>query len=105
MKKIIIALGLALITSSAFAHHTAGLAAHQARQAATANSSASQGALTPTIPSAYVTRARRPNIISDPQSCVKRFGEHCVLPDNEPVSLDLGDTDLSKHDIRTTKPE
>ena len=101
MKKLIIALGILLISASALANHTAGLEAHQAQGGYGVNINASGGAIVSPKLRLYLNQSssRQPNIITDPVSCIEKWGDACLETDSSiatPV-LDLGDTSVSEH--------
>ena len=50
------------------------------------------------ITSVVTNQTKQRNIITDPQSCSERWGDHCVAPVVVvPAVLDLGDTTIQEH--------
>ncbi len=97
MKKIILAIGILLMSASAFANHLTGLKQHQAGQS-TNGVQIILGSQLPITSSVYTSNTKRQNIITDPQSCIDRWGDNCVGPVvPESVALDLGDINISDH--------
>jgi hypothetical protein len=101
MKKLIIALGILLVSASALANHTAGLEAHQAQGGYGVNINSGGGAIVTPKLGLYLNQssARQPNIITDPVSCVEKWGDACLETDDgiETPQLDLGQTTISEH--------
>ena len=96
MKKIILAIGILLMSASAFANHLTGLKQHQAGQSSTGQQ-IQLGTQLP-ITSVVTNQTKQRNIITDPQSCSERWGDHCVAPVVVvPAVLDLGDTTIQEH--------
>jgi hypothetical protein len=101
MKKLtLITLGMLLVSASALADHTSGLKAHQAGQHTygTHVAGGSVGIVTPKA-GLYVNQssARQPNIVTDPVSCVEKWGDACLETDGsvETPTLDLGEISVS----------
>jgi len=95
MKTLIIALGILLMSASAFANHTTGLKQHQAGQSTTGQQ-LQLGSQAPIAQAVFTKQSKRRNIITDPQSCIDRWGDNCVDPVVfEPVALDLGDINVA----------
>ena len=102
MKKIIITLGILLMSASAIADHTSGLKQHQAGQNHYgSNIEVSGAAITLPKGALYLNRssARQPNIVTDPVSCIEKWGDACLETDNsvETPQLDLGQTTVIEH--------
>jgi hypothetical protein len=97
MKKLILALGILLMSASVFANHLTGLKQHQSGQS-TNGQLIQQGSQLPIAQAVYTSNTKRQNIITDPQSCIDRWGDHCVDPVvPEAVALDLGDITVADH--------
>ena len=90
-----IVLGMLLVSASAFANHTSGLKAHQAGQHTygTHVAGGGVGVVTPKV-GLFINQssARQPNIVTDPVSCVEKWGDACLETDDsvETPTLDLG---------------
>jgi hypothetical protein len=102
MKKLIIILGMFLVSASALADHTTGLKQHQAGQNHFgSNIEVSGAAITLPKGALYLNRssARQPNIVTDPVSCVEKWGDACLETDDsiETPQLDLGQTSIIEH--------
>lgn len=101
MKKLIIIFGMLLMSASALADHTSGLKQHQAgKYGASVDTGGSVGVVTPKA-GLFLNQssARQPNIITDPVSCVEKWGDACLETDEQVVvpTLDLGDTNVQEH--------
>ena len=100
MKKFIIALGILLVSASAIANHTAGLEAHQAQGGYGVNINASGGAIVSPKLRLYLNQSssRQPNIITDPVSCIEKWGDACLETDDaiETPQLDLGEISVQE---------
>ncbi len=102
MKKLILALGILLMSASVFANHLTGLKQYQAGQS-TNGVQLQLGSQLP-ITSVVTTQVKQRNIITDPQSCSERWGDNCVAPVvAEPVALDLGDINIADHLVESTE--
>jgi hypothetical protein len=101
MKKLITALGILLVSASAFANHTAGLEAHQAQGGYGVNINSSGGGIVTPKLGLYINQSssNQPNIITDPVSCIEKWGDACLETDDgiETPQLDLGETNISEH--------
>jgi len=102
MKKLIITLGILLVSAGAFADHTTGLKQHNAGQNHYGSNIEVSGAAIVTPKGAlYLNRnsARQPNIVTDPVSCIEKWGDACLDTDAsiETPQLDLGQTTISEH--------
>jgi len=101
-----IVLGMLLVSASAFADHTSGLKSHQAGQHTygthVAGGGSSVGVVSPKV-GLYVNHssARQPNIVTDPVSCVEKWGDACLdLETSESATnnptLDLGEINVQE---------
>ena len=96
MKTFLIAIGLSLVTASALASHTTGIADFRAAQGNSGVSiNGSGGGITTPNGSVYINQpsAQQPNIVTDPVSCIEKWGDACLEMDTaaEPtLALDLG---------------
>lgn len=102
MKKLIIILGMFLMSASAIADHTAGLKQHQAGQNHYGSNIDVSGAALVTPKGALFlnhSSARQPNIITDPVSCIEKWGDACLDTDEQVTvpTLDLGNTSVQEH--------
>ena len=100
MKTFLIAIGLSLVTASALASHTTGIADFRAAQGNSGVSiNGSGGGITTPNGSVYINQpsARQPNIVTDPVSCVEKWGDACLETDGsvETPTLDLGEISVS----------
>ncbi len=105
MKKLIIALGIFLMSASAFADHTTGLKQHRAQNHYGSSIAISGGAIITPKGSLFLNRhsANQPNIITDPVSCVEKWGDACLETDDgiETPQLDLGEINVIEHLVTT----
>ena len=96
-----IVLGMLLMSASALADHTSGLKSHQAGQHTygTHVAGGSVGVVTPKV-GLFINQssARQPNIITDPVSCVEKWGDACLETDEtvEAAPLDLGEISVQE---------
>lgn len=96
MKTILIIIGLSLVTASALANHTTGVADFRAAQGNSGVSiNGSGGGITTPNGSVYINQpsAQQPNIVTDPVSCIEKWGDACLEMDTaaKPApALDLG---------------
>jgi len=101
MKKLIITLGILLMSASAIADHTTGLKSHQAQINTGTSVAATGGAIVTPKLGLFINQssARQPNIITDPVSCVEKFGDACLVTDErvDTPQLDLGQTNITEH--------
>jgi hypothetical protein len=92
MKKIIL-LGLLLVSASASAHHTTGLDKYQAAEQSS-GISVTGGSITTPKAGLYLNQSssRQPNIVTDPVSCIEKWGDACLEADTNTTApiLDLG---------------
>src|SRR5210317_949971 len=102
MKTILIAIGLFLVSISSFAHHTTGAADFRATQGNSGVSINGSGAgISTPNGSVYVNQpsARQPNIVTDPVSCIEKWGDACLEMDTTATTtdptLDLGEISVS----------
>jgi hypothetical protein len=102
MKTILIAIGLFLVSINSFAHHTTGAADFRATQGNSGVSINGSGAgISTPNGSVYVNQpsARQPNIVTDPVSCIEKWGDACLEMDTtvdaHSPSLDLGTISVS----------
>lgn len=86
MNRLIVAIGFALITGVASANHT------NYTPSVTAGATITQrgvGTVNTVNTGVAVRESRRRDIITDPRSCVEKWGEECIPATPEPVKLDL----------------
>jgi hypothetical protein len=96
-----IVLGMLLVSANALADHTSGLKAYQAGQHTSGSHVAggSVGVVTPSV-GLFVNQnsARQPNIVTDPVSCIEKWGDACLETDDsvETPTLDLGEISVQE---------
>ena len=106
MKKTILTIGILLMSASALANHTTGLKQHQGQVAASSGKSVTINGKAPIIPQAHVNRARETNVVTDPQSCSERWGDHCAQPEqHDPAVLDLGEISIEEQIVPADEGE
>lgn len=98
MKKLIIVLSMLLMSATAAANHLTGLKSHQSGQHTygTHVAGGSVGVVTPKG-ALFINQAssRQPNIVTDPVSCIEKWGDACLdfdlsINGGETPALDLG---------------
>lgn len=102
MKKLIIILGMFLMSASAIADHTSGLKQHQAGHYGS-NVEVSGAAIATPKAALFLNQssARQPTIVTDPVSCIEKWGDACLELETSAAAptpaLDLGGTTVQEH--------